>query len=123
VIDTKLLSELHDARLVGIAYGSDRSIHMDFITVASVKRTLAMLRVVNFFCSGMLEGNIVQSIEVVDAGDISAEDLKYFVSKEGRGQTVAQLEKAIQDQSLCMVLLTPSYGAELACVCADVAFA
>jgi hypothetical protein len=96
---------------------------MDFITVASVKRTLAMLRVVNFFCSGMLEGNIVQSVEVVDAGDISAEDLKYFVSKEGRGQTVAQLEKAIQDQSLCMVLLTPSYGAELACVCADVEFA
>jgi len=122
-MDTKLLSELHDAQLVGMAYESDRSIRIDFITVALVKRTLTMLRVVNFFCGGMLEGNIVQSVEVVPADDISAEDLKYFVNKEGRGQSVAQLENSIGAQSLCMVLLSPSYGAELACVCADIAFA
>lgn len=118
--NSKLLSDLHDARLVGIAYGDDRSIRIDCVTTSSANRTLKLLGVVNFFCSGMLEGNIVESVEIVKGDDISAEDLKYFVGKEGRGQSVAQLQKKIHDQRLCVVLLSPSYGAELGCVCSEV---
>lgn len=118
--NSKLLSDLHDARLVGIAYGDDRSILIDCIATSSAKRVLKLLGVVNFFCSGMLEGNIVESVEIVKGDDISAEDLKYFVGKEGRGQSVVQLQKKIHDQRLCVVLLSPSYGAELGCVCSEV---
>ncbi len=118
--NSKLLADLHDAHLVGIAYGEDRSIHIDCVTTSSEKRVLRLIGVVNFFCSGMLEGNIIESVEVVKDDDISAEDLKYFVEKEGRGQPVAQLQKRIRDQQLCVVLLSPSYGAELGCVCSEI---
>ena len=76
--------------------------------------------VVYFFCSGMLEGNIVGSVEVIEAGDVSAKDLAYFVEMEGRGQSTDALSRTISGKQLSMVLLSPSYGAELGCVCAAV---
>lgn len=68
----------------------------------------------------MLEGNIVESVEVIDAGDVSSVEIGYFAEKEGRGQKADALRKAIHERRLSMVLLVPSYGAELGCVCVSV---
>ncbi|HET6629114.1 MAG TPA: hypothetical protein VFG91_05035 [Woeseiaceae bacterium] len=116
----RLLRELHDACLVGITYLPNSSIRLDFEKVDAGKTSVSLHGVVHFFCTGMLEGNIVQSVEVVETGDVSADDLAYFVEKEGRGQTIEALSKTINSKQLSMVLLSPSYGAELGCVCAEV---
>lgn len=118
---TRLLSGLHDARLVGVSYLADASICLDFVTTKSIKSCVTLAGVVYFFCSEMLEGNIVESVEIIDAGDVSPKEIAYFVEKEGRGQKADALRKAIRDRRLSMVLLVPSYGAELGCVCASVA--
>lgn len=116
----KQLSVLHDARLVGVSYLADSSIRLDFEIGASVKKSVLLQGVVNFFCSGMLEGNIVDSVEVIDADDVSQEDLNFFVEKEGRGQKADVLKNKIDNSRLSMVLVSPSYGAELGCICAGV---
>jgi len=86
------------------------------------RRTSVLLTdVVHFFCTGMLEGNIVESVEIIDAGDISSEELAYFVEKEGRGQSIETLRRTVMSEQLYTVLLSPSYGAELGCVCAKAA--
>ncbi|MGH8291649.1 MAG: hypothetical protein ACREV7_22170 [Steroidobacteraceae bacterium] len=119
---TRLLPELHDARLIGISYLADASIRLDFVTTESANMCVLLTGVVHFFCSGMLEGNIVESVEVIDAGDISSEDLTHFVEKEGRGQKIDALKEIIDDRQLSMILLSPSYGAEVGGVCAGVAY-
>ena len=68
----------------------------------------------------MLEGNIVESVEIIVGDGLSVDDLSYFVEKEGRGQSADQLRKKVHDQRICLVLLSPSYGAELGCVCSEV---
>jgi hypothetical protein len=118
----KQLSELHDARLVGVTYLPGATIQLDFETVASARRVMLFTGVVHFFCTGMLEGNIVESVEVIDADDLSSDDLAYFVEKEGRGQSVDALRRTVTDKRLSTVLLSPSYGAELGCVCSAAAF-
>jgi len=117
----KQLSELHDAHIVGVAYLTGESIRLDFEEVDASKRSLLLTGVVHFFCTGMLEGNIVDSVEVIDTDDISGEDLKYFVDKEGRGQTAEALRRTITSKRLFMMLLSPSYGAELGCICSTIA--
>src|SRR4051812_9155637 len=112
----KQLRELHDARLVSIAYLPNASIRLDFEKADAGKASVSLNGVAHFFCTGMLEGNIVQSVEVVETGDVSAEDLAYFVQKEGRGQSIEALSQTIKSRQLSMVLLSPSYGAELGCV-------
>jgi hypothetical protein len=114
------LSELHDACLVGLAYLAGASIRLDFEKVDLTKTSVSLTGVVHFFCTGMLEGNIVESVEVIDTNDVSADDLEYFVKKEGRGQSVDALRQTINSKRLSMVLLGPSYGAELGCVCSAV---
>jgi len=114
----KQLRVLHDARLVGIAYLPGASIRLDFEKADAGKTSVSLNGVVHFFCTGMLEGNIAESVEVVETGDVSADDLAYFVQKEGRGQSIEALSQTINNKRLSMVLLSPSYGAELGCVCA-----
>jgi hypothetical protein len=117
---TEFLSGLHDAQLIGISYLADASIRLDFVTSEMRQRRVLLTGVIHFFCSGMLEGNIVESVEAIDADSVSSEDLSHFVTKEGRGQSVESLAKTINGNRLFMVLLSPSYGAELGCVCAGV---
>jgi hypothetical protein len=107
---------------VGITYLPGATIQLDFETVASERRVLLLTGVVHFFCTGMLEGNIVLSVEVIDADDLSSDDLAYFVEQEGRGQSVDALRRTVTDKRLCTVLLSPTYGAELGCVCSAAAF-
>lgn len=113
----KQLPELHDARLVGITYLPGAVIRLDFQTVDSMGKSLLLTGVVHFFCTGMLEGNIVESVEIIDADNVSADELAYFVEKEGRGQLVEALRKTVSGKRLSTLLLSPSYGAELGCVC------
>jgi len=119
-MSVRAITSLHDARLTGINYLENRKIQLEFTKVDLSKAIICLNGVVNFFCSGMLEGNIVLSVEILDAEDISTDDMVYFVEKEERGQSVANLQKAIHERWLCMLLLSPSYGAELACVCSAV---
>lgn len=116
----KQLSELHDGRLVGITYLPGAVIQLDFQTVGSTRRSVLLTGVVHFFCTGMLEGNIVESVEIIDADDVSSDELAYFVEKEGRGQSAEVLRKTVTGKRLHMVLLSPSYGAELGCVCSAI---
>jgi hypothetical protein len=118
----KQLRELHDGRLVCIAYLPNASIRLDFERADAGKTSISLNGVVHFFCTGMLEGNIVESVEIVETSDVSAEDLAYFVQKEGRGQSIEALSQTINSKRLSMVLLSPSYGAELGCVCVVVAY-
>jgi hypothetical protein len=113
----RAITGLHDARLTGIIYLENREIVLHFTKGDSSKTSLLLNGVVNFFCTGMLEGNIVLSVEILNAEDISADDLAYFVEKEERGQKVPRLQNMIREKGLCMLLLSPSYGAELACIC------
>ena len=114
----KQLSELHDAHLVGIRYLPGAAIQLDF-QASGTRRSVLLTGVVHFFCSGMLEGNIVESVEVIDADDISSDELAYFVEKEGRGQSVETLRRTVTDKRLSTMLLSPSYGAEWGCVCSS----
>jgi hypothetical protein len=114
------ITGLHDARLTGINYLDNSKIQLEFTKVDLSKARIWLNGVVNFFCTRMLEGNIVLSVEIFDAEDISPDDMAYFVEKEARGEKVSHLQKAIHDKGLCMLLLSPSYGAELACVCSAV---
>jgi hypothetical protein len=116
----KEIKDLHDAHLIGIQYLANREIRLDFTRVDSSEASIRLTGVVNFFCNGMLEGNTILSVEVLDADDISADDVAHFVKNEARGQQASQLDKIIQEKKLCMLLLSPSYGAELACVCSAV---
>lgn len=116
----KQLSELHDAHLVSITYLPGAAIQLDF-QASGRRRSVLLTGVVHFFCSGMLEGNIVESVEVIDADDVSSDELAYFVEKEGRGQSVETLRKTVTGKRLSTVLLSPSYGAELGCVCSGAA--
>ena len=116
----KQLPELHDAHLVGITYLSGAAIQLDF-QASGARISVLLTGVVHFYCTGMLEGNIVQGVEVIDADDVSSDELAYFVEKEGRGQSVEMLRKTVAGKRLCTVLLSPSYGAELGCVCSGVA--
>lgn len=116
----KQLSELHDAHFVGITYLPEAAIRLDFQTSVA-RRSVLLTDVVHFFCTGMLEGNIVESVEIISADDVFADELAYFVEKEGRGRSVEMLRKTVDNQRLSMVLLSPSYGAELGCVCASAA--
>jgi hypothetical protein len=113
-------SDLHDSRLVGVTYFPGSIINLLFERVDTQKVTIVLSGVVNFFCSNMLEGNIVQGIEVLEARDIRDSDLEYFVQKEARGQKVGNVRCRIMEQDLRMFLLTPSYGAESASICASV---
>lgn len=119
----KLLAELHDAHLVGITYVPGAEIRLEFRTVSSKPSSILLTGVVHFFCTGMLEGNIVESVEIIDADDVSTDDLAYFVEKEGRGQSVEALRKKVAANKLITVLLSPSYGAELGCICSAAAVA
>jgi hypothetical protein len=114
--------ELHDAKLIAITFHGKKEIGIEFETVSGRRKKLMLSGVVNFFCSGMLEGNIVSSVESTASNEITNDDRAYFVAKEGRGQTVAQLEKAINQQGLRMISIAPSYGAEIGCVCTSVRF-
>lgn len=114
----KQLSELHDAHLVGITYLPDAVIQLDF-QISGTRISVLLTDVVHFFCTGMLEGNIVESVEIIDADDVSSDELAYFVEKEGRGQSVGTLRKTVTGKRLSTVLLSPSYGAELGSVCAS----
>jgi hypothetical protein len=111
------LAKLHDATLVGIEYASAKVINLTFRTAMGMRHVLKLDGVVNFYCTGMLEGNIVESVEVLSPENIEQSDRDYFVSKEGRGQTSVQLENAIRKEGLSMLLLSPSYGAEVGAVC------
>lgn len=120
VIEGQRLSRFHDANLVGVTYSEGHEIQLDFVASDSERLRLILRGVVYFFCSGMLEGNIVSSIDVIETNDVAADDLKFFVAKEGRGQAVENLARAIRDKNLRMVLISPSYGAEVGCVCSSV---
>lgn len=113
----ELMHELHDAHLVGIVYLPDAVVRLDFRTADSLAMSLTLTGVIHFFCTGMLEGNIVDSVEIIDSHEVSAAELAHFADREGRGQSVEQLRRTISSQQLLTVLLTPSYGAELGCVC------
>ncbi len=115
------ITQLYDAHLTGIDYLPDRTISLRFTTVDSARVQILLSGVVSFFCTGMLENNIVLNLEVLDTEDISVLDLAYFVEKEARGRAVSSLQEAIQSNRLSMLLLSPAYGAELACICAGVA--
>lgn len=91
---TKQLPELHDAHLVGITYLPGAAIQLDF-QESETRRSMLLTGVVHFFCSGMLEGNIVESVEIVDPDDVSSDDLAYFVENEGRGQSVKRCERQL----------------------------
>jgi|SRR5450755_4367704 hypothetical protein len=119
-MSTRKITDLHDARLTGINYLQDSKIQLEFTKVDLSKASIWLNGVVSFFCTGMLEGNIVLSVEIFDAEDISLDDMAYFVEMEARGQQVSHLQMAIRDKGLCMLQLVPSYGAELACVCSAV---
>lgn len=119
VTEDQRLSRFHDARLVGVTYMEEHAIQLDFVATDSARLRLTLRGVVYFFCSRMLEGNIVESIDVIATNDVAADDLKFFVEKEGRGQSVDNLARTIRDKNLRMVLLSPSYGAEVGCVCSS----
>jgi hypothetical protein len=114
------IHQLHDARLVGINYLPNASIRLDFEQVDGQKVAVLLNQVLYFFCTGMLEGNIVQSVEILADADVTDRELAYFVEREGRGQSAETLGRAIKAKQLSMLLLSPSYGAELGCVCAGV---
>jgi hypothetical protein len=112
----KELPELHDSHLVGVSYLPDRAIQLEF-QAPGTRKTVLLTGVVHFFCTGMLEANIVESVELIDAEDVSSDELTFFVEKEARGQSVESLRRTIASKRLSMVLLSPSYGAELGCAC------
>jgi hypothetical protein len=68
----------------------------------------------------MLAGNIVQSVEVLAASDVTDQDLAYLLEREGRGESAGVPGQAIRGKQLSMLSLTPSYGAGLGCVCAAI---
>lgn len=113
-------AELHDSKLVEVAYEADTSIRLGFLTVSSKRVDVTLGDVANFFCNGMLDGNIVESIEILPYDEISEDDVKYFVGKEGRGESVPRLRQKILEKHLHLILLSPSYGAELGCICGTV---
>jgi hypothetical protein len=114
------VGRLHDSKIISIAFGSHKVILIEFLTTSAQRMTVEFRGVVNFYCNGMLEGNIVESMEVTTSKDIAQEDLAYFVRREGRGQSVEQLEKTIKTNELSLVFILPSYGAEIGCVCAKI---
>lgn len=120
VKEAQRLSRFHDARLVSVAYMEDQAIQLEFIATDSAKLRLTLRGVAYFFCNRLLEGNIIESIDVIETSDVAADDLWFFVEKEGRGQSVDALAKTIRDKNLCMVLISPSYGAEVGCVCSSI---
>lgn len=111
---------LHDSKIVSISFGSHKDVVIEFLTTSSQRTTVQFRGVVNFYCNGMLEGNIVESMEVSTSKNLAHEDLGYFVRREGRGQSVEQLEKAITTKDLTLAFILPSYGAEIGCVCAGI---
>jgi hypothetical protein len=113
--------ELHDTHLVAIEFLPGASIRLEFRS-AGIRRQLVLAGVVNFFCCGMLEGNIVDSVEFLGPDDVTSDDVAYFVEREGRRQSVERLHQRLKEARLSFLLLSPSYGAELGCVCSEVKF-
>jgi hypothetical protein len=114
------LRQFHDSKLVGLKFEPQKSITLEFEVLGGQPKRITCTGVASFFCTGMLEGNIVDSIEVVSAKDLQNDDLTYFVGREGRGQASEQLGKVIRAKDLKMLLIAPSYGAEVGCVCSSV---
>ena len=113
-MSVKQIADVHDAQLVCIEYLPEKSIRIDFLKVDNTKKSLLMTGVKFFFCNQLLEGNTVLSVDVLATEEHTDKGFGLLCRARGPRPIGSPLtRKQFADETLCMLLLDSSYGAEL----------
>lgn len=115
------LAAAHDAKLVALRYQSPDSIRLEIETPHSGILTIYLSGVYLFAGQNFLEGNIILDVSVQAFDALTDQDIEYVTNLEAQGREKDRLAKEIETRKLYLFLLEPSYGAEVAAFCSEIA--
>jgi hypothetical protein len=129
-----LNANLHDAKLVGIGYEANKCIRLTFTTATSGRVELLLLGVRRFVANHLWEGNIVLDVTSTKFGTIEPSGVLSLVQdsfpdefgarvptwRQGSKDQWHQWLQQIEQGHLHVLLVEPSYGADVIAICDDI---
>jgi hypothetical protein len=121
VLDGTLIDpSLHDAEILGMMLGEGNLI----LTIRLVEGEVISLichGVYRLIANGFREGNTILSVEIATAEDVCVDDVQMFFASKTSDHALFLLEKVKADKKI-VVIISSSYGCELACICDEITF-
>ena len=111
--------DLHDGSLIGIEIDAN-DIIASFRTVNGKPVELRFRSVHYFKCDDFREGNIVLDLEISHAGDIEPKSLGAWLHGNPTASELKALISKVKSSNWKCVMINPSYGAEVTCICENV---
>lgn len=113
--------KLHDAKLWKIELNEPSTVILGFRDQAGLVYYMTLLSVEYFKCDDFREGNIVFEVTEADPAHIDMPALRRLLHLR-ENETTQQLQNIINElrsRTKKLIQLTPSYGSEITCICAD----
>jgi hypothetical protein len=129
-------SILHDAKLIGLTYETDKVIRLNFVTDQGASSSIILRNVIRFVATNLLDGNIVLDVLSTKFGNLdmkgAQEIVKNVFSEEFRESNPKRALAShrewerwmnqIATGELHVLKIEPSYGFEAIAICSDIIF-